>query len=280
MSRYGAPTRLGLALIPITAAGAVGQQPAPVWQPVASVESQTPADDGSPPRWLPPTASAILPGVGQLLQGHNRGAVYLALEGLLLLRFISFYREAQREGDRYRDLAFTVARAPFQPAVRDTAFEYFEQVGKYVDSGPFDADPGPGFAPPTDERSYNGSIWLLARETYFAHPDSTPDPGSAEYQRALEFYRARAVGPNFLWTWRNAGLEQDLYRGSIQQSDESFRRATQHLGLLLANHLISAVDAFISGRMGTGDRLTLRSGLSAGTGGDPWRWTAGVGIAF
>lgn len=262
-------------------AGAAAQRPAPVWLPVvAAQESRPTTDDASPAPWLPPAASALLPGTGQLLQGNNRGAVYLAVEGLLLLRFVSFYTEGQQESDRYRDLAFSVARAPYQPTVRDTTFEYFEQVGKYVDSGPFDADPGPGFEPPTDARSYNGSIWLLARQTFFAHPDSIPDPASPEYQRALEFYRARAVGPNFLWSWRNAGLEQDLYRGSIEQSDESFRRATQHLGLLLANHLISAVDAFITGRLGKRDRLTVRSGLAAGLSGEPWRWTGGVGIAF
>lgn len=263
------------------AAGAIGQQPTPVWLPVAAAaEPTTPRDDGSPPRWLPPAASAVLPGSGQLLQGNNRGALYIAVEALLVLRFISFYGEGQQESDRYRDLAYRVARAPFQPAIRDTAFEYFEQVAKYIDSGPFDADPGPGFAPPTEESSYNGSIWLLAKQTFSANPDSVPDPGSPEYQRALAFYRERAVGPNFLWSWRNAGLEQDLYRGSIEQSDESFRRATQHLGLLLANHLISAVDAFITGRLGAPDRLTVRSGLSAGAGGEPWRWTAAVDVAF
>jgi hypothetical protein len=265
----------------VAAPGAVPQELTPVWLPVVTSEAQAAvADDESPPSWLPPVASAIVPGTGQLLQGNARGAVYLALEAVLLLRFFSFYGEGRQESDRYRDLAFGVARAPFQPAIRDTAFEYFEQVAKYIDSGPFDADPGPGFAPPTEESSYNGSIWVLAKQTFFVNPDSTPDPGSPEYQRALEFYRARAVGPNFLWSWRNAGLEQDLYRGSIEQSDESFRRATQHLGLLLANHLISAVDAFITGRLGGGDRLTVRSGLSPGMRGEPWQWSTGVDIAF
>jgi hypothetical protein len=268
-------------MLSVAAARAVPQELTPVWLPAVTGEDKsTVADDGSRPSWLPPVASAILPGTGQLLQGNARGAVYLALEAVLLLRFFSYYGEGRQESDRYRDLAFSVARAPFQPAIRDTAFEYFEQVAKYIDSGPFDADPGPGFAPPTEESSYNGSIWLLARQTFFVNPDSTPDPGSPEYQRALEFYRARAVGPNFLWSWRNAGLEQDLYRGSIEQSDESFRRATQHLGLLLANHLISAVDAFITGRLGGGERLTVRSGLSPGTWGEAWRWSAGVDIAF
>jgi hypothetical protein len=249
--------------------------------PIVAGAAQEPVPaQPSVPTWLPPAASAVLPGTGQLLQGKDRGALYLAAEGLLLVRYFSFNGEGRSAGERYRNLAFDIARAPFEPAIRDTTFEYFEQMGKFIESGPFDADPGPGFAPPTDERTYNGSVWLLARETFFPDPDSVPDVDSPEYQRALDFYQSRAVGPNFLWTWRNAGLEQDLFRGSIAQSDESFRRATQQLGLLLANHVISVIDAFITGRLGTGDRVSVRSAVAAGTAGDPWGWSAAVDVAF
>ena len=232
------------------------------------------------PEWVPPIASAVVPGSGQLLQGQSRGAIYLALEGLLLAQFLSYQADGRREGERYRDLAFEVARAPFEPTVRDTVFEYFEQMGRYVESGPFDADPGPGFAPPTDDRTYNGNIWLLARQTFFLNPDSLPEVESEEYQRALEFYRSRAIGEGFLWSWRNAGLEQDLYRQSIRRSDEGFRRATQRLGLLLANHLISAVDAFITGRLGGGNRVRMHSAVGQDAVGDGLSWGAVVEVAF
>ena len=95
---------------------------------------------------------------------------------------------------------------------------------------------------------------MLARETFFPNPDSVPDQGSLEYQLALDFYRRRAIGDNFTWSWRNAGLEQDLYRQSIRQSDESFRKASQQLGLLLANHLLSAIDGFVSVRLSQNGR--------------------------
>lgn len=204
--------------------------------------------------WVRPLASAILPGTGQLLAGQERGAVYLVLDAALLVRFAGFQTEARREGNRYRDLAFVVARGAYAPQLRDTTFEYFEQMGRYVESGPFDTDPGPTLSPPTDESSYNGRIWRLARETYFTDPDQSPDPASEEYQRALAFYQSRAIGPNFQWSWRNAGLEQDLFRQTIRNSDEAFRAATRQLGLLLANHVLSAVDAFVSHRLTTGDR--------------------------
>ena len=276
------PTLLALGALGLTAMPVPAQQLPPVWLSVApsAQGADAPSASARVPVWLPPVASAIVPGSGQLLRGQGRGAVYLALEGLLLVRFFSFQSDGHRESDRYRDLAFSVARAPFGPSVRDTVFEYFEQMGKYVESGPFDMDPGPGLVPPTDARTYNGAIWELARSTFFTDPNVEPDVDSEEYQRALEFYRSRAIGPGFLWSWRNAGLEQDLYRQSIRLSDDGFRRATQQLGLLLANHLISAVDAFVTGRLGGGTRVAARSALGLDARGDGVVWVGAVNIAF
>ena len=268
---------LGAAAMPVPA-----QQLPPVWYAIAQPVpvADAPARGSGVPVWLPPVASLVVPGSGQILQGQSRGAIYLAVEGLLLVRFFSFQADGRRESDRYRDLAFRVARAPFGPSVRDTVFEYFEQMGRYVESGPFDTDPGPGLVPPVDERTYNGDIWTLARNTFFTNPDSIPDVESEEYQRALQFYRSRAIGPEFLWSWRNAGLEQDLYRQSIRKSDEGFRRATQQLGLLLANHLISAVDGFVTGRLGGGKRIAVRSALGTDAGGTGMGWAGAIHLAF
>ena len=186
----------------------MAQRALPVWESVTPDLMMPQNDDGSDhPTWFRPIASLILPGTGQLMAGQDRGAIYLAVEGLLLIRFFSFQSEGKRQGDQYRDLAFTIARAPFDPVLRDTTFSYFEKMGKYVESGPFDTDEGPGLAPPEDTQSYNGSQWALAKQTFFAHPDSIPDVNSEEYQRALAFSREHAVGQNFQWSWRNAGLE-------------------------------------------------------------------------
>jgi len=205
------------------------------------------------PGWVRPISAAIIPGSGQLMAGQDRGVIYLAVEVFLVVQFFSSNGEGNRERERYLDLAFGVARAPFAPSRRDTTFEYFEQMEKFIESGPFDTDPGPGLVPPADELTYNGSIWKLARETFLVDA-GIPDTTSAEYQRALEFYSSRAVGPNFQWSWRDAGLELDLYRQSIKRSDDAFRNSTQYLGLLLANHLISAIDAFVSYRLSKSGR--------------------------
>jgi hypothetical protein len=206
--------------------------------------------DSTHARWVRPAASLILPGSGQLLGGSERAALYLVTETLFLTRFMALQHDGTRDAEQYRDLAFTVARGAYAPGVRDTAWEYFETMGKYIESGPYDLDPGPDLLPPWDERTFNGRVWFLARQTFFAHPDSIPAPSSVEYLQALKFYRRRAVGPDFRWSWRGAALEQDLFRQTIRSSDQAFRRARAQLGLLLANHLLSAIDALISTRLG------------------------------
>lgn len=217
--------------------------------------------DSSRALWARPVASLVIPGTGQLMGRSDRAALYLVAEAFFLTRFLSLQRDGRHNADQYHDLAFNVARGAFDPAIRDTVWDYFEAMGKYIESGPFDTDPGPDLVPPSDELTFNGKIWLLARETFFQRPDSTPDTGSVAYARALDFYRRRAVGPNFRWSWRSAAIEQDLFRQTIRSSDEAYRRAREQLGLLMANHLLSAVDALISNRIARRGQL---KGLSAG----------------
>jgi len=67
--------------------------------------------------------------------------------------------------------------------------------------------------------------------------------------RAVQFYQDHAVGPGFVWSWRNKPLEQDVFRETIRRSDDAFRTAQNVVGVLLANHVASAVDALISSRL-------------------------------
>jgi len=199
--------------------------------------------------WVRPLASLLVPGTGQLMAGVDRGVVYLGLEVFLIAGAINTREQARDAELRYRDLAWDVARSSFSGSRRDTVFEYYETMQGFVESGAFDLDPGPGFAPETAIGTYNGSVWLLARRTFFANPDSTPDPSSEAYQRALGFYRAHAVGPDFRWSWRNAGLEHELFRQAIAESDDAYRASTLYLGVLIANHLVAALDALVSERL-------------------------------
>ncbi len=212
---------------------------------VAGAQQQKP----SPNIFVRPLASLLVPGTGQLLAHQDRGAVYLAAEVYLVSRFLQLDHEALAEARRFQDLAFDVARRSYVPMRRDTIFEYYEQMERFAESGSYDTDPGPAFVPEADSLTYNGAVWLLARRTFWEDPNVRPDPTSPPYWRALQFYQARAVGPNFLWSWRDHSLEHEVFRDYIKRSDTAFRRAQNQIGLLLANHVLSAVDALISARM-------------------------------
>ena len=202
--------------------------------------------------WLPPVASLVVPGSGQLVQRKDRGMVYLAAEAFFLTRFLQLTHDGRRGADRYRDLAYFVARRGFAPATRrDTVFEYYEQMERFTASGEYSRNPDPNGAviPENDPATYNGSVWALAQRTYFPDPNNPPPTDSKDYLDALTFYSSHAVGPDFRWSWRDAALEQQEYRATIRASDDAFRSAQGQLGLLLANHLVSAIDALISTRL-------------------------------
>jgi hypothetical protein len=226
--------------------------------------------DSGPPRPVSvivrPLASLVLPGSGQLMGRQDRGAVYLAAEIFLLSGFLRTSQEARRDAERYQALAYDVARRTFSPIRRDTVFEYYEQMERFAESGRYNTDPGSGFVPESDPRTYNGSVWLLARRTLWPDPDVPPDPTSELYWSAVEFYKARAVGPDFQWSWRDHTLEHAVFRETIRKSDDGYRRAQAQVGLLLANHVVSAVDALISSRLAVavGRPTEVRTTLAPG----------------
>jgi len=222
--------------------------------------SAAPAERGPP--WWAPLASAVLPGTGQFALEQDRFVAYLAVEAFAWLQYTVDLREGQRQRRAYRDLARRVARAPFGTNRPDGDFDYYERMEHYVESGEYDAAPGDELEPETNEGTFNGSIWLLARQTYWDDPAVAPPPESESFRSAIAFYEGRAVRPEFQWSWRNAQLEQDLFRRTISRSNDAFRRSVQDLGVVIANHVLSTVDAYISLRLSAGPRGRL--GVSAG----------------
>jgi len=82
----------------------------------------------------------------------------------------------------------------------------------------------------------------------------------------LQFYWDHAIGPSFQWSWRDHSLEHEVFKESIRRSDDAFRRAQNEVGLLLANHIVSAVDALISARLAavSGRDATMHSTIAPG----------------
>ena len=211
-------------------------------------------------------SSALVPGWGQYQQGRRRWIAYVGLE--LTAAYLHFDRksDARRLRRRYRDLAWNEARGGGpQSARKDGDFVYYETLTKWVRSGAFDVDPGlPGLSPETDPATFNGSIWSLAVEIFnLDHTNPGMSPG---YAGALAFYQDRAYGPDFLWDWSGSPGSQQRFGDLIQESDGRFRAARQALGLLVANHLASALDGFITARVEalSGSRVLLTASVPVG----------------
>jgi hypothetical protein len=218
--------------------------------PGVSTQPRTARPIGSPGPWWAPAASAALPGAGQAQLGQDRFVGYLAIEGFLWLRYLTDRREGIRQRNAYRELALDVSRAPYGGPKPTGDFEYYERMEHWIASGVFDTDPVlSGINPETDTTTFNGAMWLLARRTYWTRPDVPPPVGSPAYLAALNFYEQSAVRPAFEWSWRGARLEQDIYRRHIRQSNDAFRRAISDVGIVIANHVLSTVDAYISLRL-------------------------------
>jgi hypothetical protein len=216
-------------------------------------------------RWAP-AGSALLPGTGQWLLDQDRFIPYLALEAYAWLKYASDSREGARQRAEYRRLARTVARAQFATSTPNGNWEYYERMEHYTESGVYDAIPGGALQPEPDTTTFNGSVWLLARETYWEDPNTPPDPGSTAYTNALVFYSQRAVTPNYRWSWRDAQLEQDLFRRTIARSNDFYRQAAQDLAVVIANHVLSTVDSYVTVRLRS--RRGVGRGTAVGSGSD------------
>ncbi len=202
--------------------------------------------------WVRPVASLLVPGTGQLLGGHDHGMVYLAAEVWFVARAVALSAQGRRQRNAFITLGYDVARAQFVPYRLDGPWEYYEAMSHWVESGQYSLNGAGPLQPETDTLTYNGAMWLLARRNYLANPDSIPSPSDLAYQAALAFYKQRAFGAAFQWSWKNARLEMDTYAQTIRESDNDFRYATTYLGAILFNHLASAVDAFITLRVAGG----------------------------
>ena len=229
--------------------GAVGPGASSLHGQGANLTGQAVPETISPTRAL--LYSGAIPGWGQRRLDKARWWGFLAVEvvgwGLLF--------ERQRTGHdfrtRYRDLAWFVARRGTLGERMDGDFEYYEALGKYRASGALDADPYMGgVQPETDTTTFNGAIWSLANEIFLVPGEEGPlGPGSPEYEHAMEYYASRSIGPEFQWDWNGDEVSRAEYDRLIRRSDAALRQVTTVVGVILANHLAAAFDAFITARL-------------------------------
>ena len=253
------------AVIAVVASAAVAQPVARSVGPAIRPSSEAPVASraswlGVPMRdsaWWVPLSSGAVPGYGQKLLGQNRFVAYLAVEGFALASHLSAQAASAREVRRYRALARDVARAfvPGNDAIG--TWDYYEAMEKHLESGVYDRTPGTGvFSPEINENTFNGEVWLKARQlSNWPDINVEPDHSSVPYRAAIAYYVGHAYTPEFRWTWHNAQLEKDLYRQSIIRANDASREARQYLAVMAVNHVLSMVDAFVT--------LRLRGGVGA-----------------
>ena len=218
--------------------------------------------------WWVPLASTVLPGAGQALLGQDRFLAYLAVEGYVIFDYLKVSAEQRDERTRSRVLAHDVARAVFGGPRPEGAWQYYESMEHYVESGVFDRLPGGEFTPEADVTTFNGFLWLDVRQRYWNNPNVEPPHSSKPYIDAVTEYKSRAIADAFRWSWRNAQLEQDIYRRTILRENQAAHVAASLVNALVVNRLLSTVDAFVTVRVrnGAGTSLTP-SALEFGV---PW----------
>ena len=211
--------------------------------------------------------SLFVPGLGQHRQGRARKWLFGAVEVLGWAVF--FERRASGNDLRtgYRDFAWSNGRLQAGSRV-DGDFDYYETLTKWTRSGAFDSDPiQPGLQPEADAGSYNGTIWARAQGLFLGGtPGQVGDPG---FEQARAYYEDNAYGSGFLWDWSDDAAGQAELSGRIEASDDRFRQATTVLGVVIANHLVSAVDAFL-GRRNPSWVTPLDFGVAQGRTGVGW----------
>ncbi len=228
-------------------------------------------------------ASALLPGSGQYLLAADRWVPYAVIEVWSWITFFNRRSRARFLTRQYRDLARSVPRRPSVGERRDTVWEYYEAMSKFAASGSFDSDPRrDGVQPEPDVTTFNGDLWQLSRSLFFPGGNAYPE-GSARYAQALAYYEQYAIPPTFAWAWGDSFLEQRTFREQIRGSDEASRSATHLLGLILANHVVSAIDALVLGRVEEATAGAVSAHMNGGldwTGDPRWTFTLRLGTAW
>lgn len=209
-------------------------------------------------------ASAALPGSGQLLRDQRRGWLFLVAEALAWYLHVDRRRDGNRLRMAYRDLAWDVARIQDGPR-GDKNFGYYEDLSQWTSSGAFDTDPShPGIQPEKDPGTYNGAVWARAQALFFGEAPGGVRSGDPAWDEALALYRSEAYGPGHLWDWGGAPDEQTRFARLIRRSDDHLQEATTMLGLIVANHVLSAADAFVSHRLERASGRSMSTRLTVG----------------
>ncbi len=66
---------------------------------------------------------------------------------------------------------------------------------------------------------------------------------------AIAFYEGRAYDQRYRWSWTNEPGEYAAFLRLIDESNDANRRSLLDLGIIIANHVLSTVDAYVTLRL-------------------------------
>ena len=205
---------------------AQGRALAPTFRPTlasASVSKRV-----SPARSI--GASLLVPGWGQRLAGRaGRARAFLATEAVLIGVFIGLRIQGEVRQERYIDYAELFA------GVREASGKsdgYYRNLGRYASTADYEDD--------------------LMRDARARYGD--------DIEQREAYVASRRPPADEAWLWESTA-HREAFTEMRRGSRSSFHRADQMIGIILLNHLLSAVDAArLSRRGGSGKALYLSAG--------------------
>lgn len=161
--------------------------------------------------------SLVLPGLGEYYLGHTgRAKGFFVAEGAIWTSFAVFRVQGGHRRDLYREFAEVHAGV----ASRNDD-EFYRVIGNYIASdGPFSA---------------NEQIRRQARALYPNSPDEQ-----------ARFFSENAYTGDDAWRWDSPEI-LDRYHDLRNSSLDAYHRSDLSIGLLVANRLLSIIDAGILG---------------------------------
>jgi hypothetical protein len=189
--------------------------------------------DGSRDRVLQAAASLAVPGAGQLLQGHKRGYIFLLAEAALWGGFYLLDREGMEERDDYETFA-------------DDHWDYAAYSAWYEQT----------------------CVDCPSCDEYLCRP--LAEYGTQEYYEDIGKY-------NTYWRWWNFDGDEtyvdwddysdedvelrNAYYDMRNESNRHLEQARYAMMAALLNHVVAAVDAFLSADEDGGEPIGSRSDL-------------------
>ncbi len=191
---------------------------------------------------------------------------YMAGELWAWTQYLDRRREGRRLQKAYRDLAWFVARRVSSGRRVDGELEYYEAMTQYQASGAFESSPGTRESnQKTTPRPSMDRSGLLAREIYSLDDPDIPEGGIGSVRQGASVLPGKGHTPVL-----RLELEQQYPpTGGIRRPDPGvtrISRGTTMVGVILANHLLSAVDALVSGRLGIAGETEPPSPVPSGPG--------------